>query len=236
MTILIPLAGNGSRFKDAGYTEPKPFIKVHGVSMIESVILDMEVGNKFIFIINTQQITEDNFREKIESLFLPYQVITVDHVTEGPACTALLAKELINNDEPLIIVNCDQLIHDFSMSTFEEFCKVNDADGVLGCFLSSSPKNSYLKLDANGHVTEVKEKIVISNIATNGLHYWKHGRLFVESAEQMIAVNDRYNNEFYIAPSYNYLLKNHVIVPYFFNLHWPIGTPEDLNKYIDAYK
>lgn len=236
MKVLIPLAGNGSRFKEAGYSEPKPFIPVNGLSMIESVVFDLGIENEYIFIINTNQISEQEFRRKIDSPALVYKILTVDHVTEGPACTALIAKELINNEAPLIIVNCDQMIHDFSMMTFAEFCNINNADGVVGCFLSSSPKNSYLKLDANGHVIELKEKIVISNIATNGLHYWKHGRLFVESAEEMIKANDRYNNEFYIAPTYNYLLKNHTVLPYFFNLHWPIGTPEDLNKYLNAYK
>ena len=93
-----------------------------------------------------------------------------------------------------------------------------------------------MKLDPHGEVTEIKEKIVISNIATNGLHFWKNGKDFVYSAKEMINAEERYNNEFYIAPSYNYLIKtNKKILPYFYNLHFPIGTPEDLKIYQNLY-
>ena len=156
----------------------------------------------------------------------------MDKITEGPACIALVAKEYIDNDEPLIIVNCDQVIWDFNSKYLEDFANVTQADGFLGCFLSSSKKNSYIKVDPNGEVVEVREKIVMSNLATNGLHYWKNGSLFVQSAEEMIARNDCYNGEFYIAPTYNYMIKNgKKVLPYFFNLHFPIGVPEDLEKY-----
>ena len=137
----------------------------------------------------------------------------------------------------MIIVNCDQIIRDFNISNFLEFVEVNQADGVLGAFISSSKKNSYMKLDANGEVIELKEKIVISNIATNGLHFWKNGLDFISSASEMINNNERYNNEFYIAPTYNYLInRGKKILPYFYNLHMPIGTPEDLKKYENIYE
>lgn len=215
LNILIPMAGRGMRFKE--YERPKPFIDVLGKPMIQRVIENIGEAN-YIFI------THSKYYE------LPGLVIISDQVTEGPACSALLALDWINNDQPLIIVNCDQIIRDFDLSKFLEFAE--DCDGVLGCFISHSPKNSYVKLDANGLVTEVKEKIVISNIATNGLHYWKRGSLFVDSANKMIEANDRYNNEFYIAPTYNYMIKDGAVIkPYFFNLHCPIGTPEDLEAY-----
>jgi hypothetical protein len=128
------------------------------------------------------------------------------------------------------------MIHDFNVSTLLEFCEKNSADGILGAFVSSSKKNSYMKLDPQGEVTEVKEKIVISNIATNGVHFWRNGKDFVNSAKEMIKNNEKYNNEFYIAPSYNYLIKAGMkILPFFYNLHWPIGVPEDLKKYQELY-
>ena len=209
------MAGRGSRFKE--YGTPKPFINVLGKTMIQRVVENIGEGN-YIFI------THSRYYE------LPGLVIVSEDVTEGPACSALLAEDMINTDEPLIIVNCDQIIRDFDLDKFLEFCE--DSDGVLGCFISHSPKNSYVQLDSNGQVIDVKEKIVISNMATNGLHYWKKGSYFIDAARKMIEANDRYNNEFYIAPTYNYMIKDgKTVKPYFFNLHCPIGTPEDLEAY-----
>ena len=232
--ILIPLAGAGFRFTSAGYKKFKPFIEVVSDSMIREVIKNLRHPDyRFIFVINTEQIGLEEFRQHVKGeAGSDCLILTVDAITEGPACSALVAKEYINNDNPLVIVNCDQMIWDFNPGYIESFARVTDADGFLGCFLSSSKKNSYIKVDPNGEVVEVKEKIVISNLATNGLHYWKHGKYFVKSAEEMIAQNDRYNGEFYVAPTYNYLIKDgKKVLPYFFNLHFPIGVPEDLEKY-----
>lgn len=236
MNILIPMAGSGQRFKDAGYKEIKPFIKVFDKPMIQAVIENLGIENNFIFILNKEQdidFSVTNFIKKhVPSAIIRY----VEKLTEGPACTALIAESDITESD-LIIVNCDQIIRDFDISKLIEFVKINEADGVLGVFISSSKKNSYVKLDPNGEVIEVREKIVISNIATNGLHYWKNGRDFIESAKEMILSNDRYNNEFYIAPSYNYMVqKGKKILPFFYNLHMPIGIPEDLEKYIKTYE
>jgi dTDP-glucose pyrophosphorylase len=232
------MAGAGFRFTSAGYKKYKPFIEVINDSMIRSVIKNLNDHTyRFIFVINTSQISREDFKSHIEDLNFNFEILDVDKITEGPACSALVAKELINNSSPLIIVNCDQIIGDFNPSYLEEFSRSTEADGFIGCFLSSSKKNSYIKTDPNGEVVEVKEKIVISNIATNGLHYWKLGKYFVESAEEMIKNNDRYNGEFYIAPTYNYLInKGKKILPYFFNLHFPIGIPEDLEKYKNTYQ
>jgi dTDP-glucose pyrophosphorylase len=235
MNILIPMAGSGQRFKDAGYKQIKPLIKVFGKPMIQTVIENLGIENNFIFILNKEQdidFSVTNFIKKcVPSAIIRY----AEKLTEGPACTALLAEDDITESE-LIIVNCDQVINDFDALKLVEFAKINEADGILGVFISSSKKNSYVKLDPNGEVTEVREKIVISNIATNGLHYWKNGRYFVESAKAMIAANERYNNEFYIAPTYNHLIQDgKKILPFFYNLHIPIGTPEDLERYLKIY-
>ena len=239
INILIPMAGAGFRFTSAGYKKYKPFIEVNEDTMIREVIRNLNCPEyRFIFIINIEQISKEEFESHLsEENNLEYKIITVDKITEGPACSALVAKEYINNEDPLIIINCDQIIWDFNPSYIDSFVRVTEADGILGCFLSSSKKNSYIKVDPNGEVLEVKEKIVISNLATNGLHYWKHGRYFVESVEEMISHNDRYNGEFYVAPTYNYLIKRgKKILPYFFNLHFPIGIPEDLKKYQSIVK
>lgn len=235
MNILIPMAGSGQRFKDAGYKNIKPLIDVLGKPMIQAVIENLGINNNFIFVLNKQQDLGFSTTNLIKNICPNAIIRYTDKLTEGPACTALLAEDAID-DSGLIIINCDQIIRDFNLDKLQEFAKINDADGVLGAFISSSKKNSYVKLDPNGEVIEVREKIVISNIATNGLHYWKNGKDFIESAKQMIAANERYNNEFYIAPTYNHLIQNgKKILPFFYNLHMPIGTPEDLEKYISYY-
>jgi dTDP-glucose pyrophosphorylase len=235
INVIIPMAGAGSRFMSAGYKIPKPFIPVNGKPMIQSVIENLNIDGKHIFIIQKQYSINRNLKTFLNTISPNCVIIEVDGLTEGPACTALLAEEYID-DSPLIIVNCDQMIHDFDVNKLLEFCDKNEADGILGAFISSSKKNSYMKLDPQGEVTEVKEKIVISNIATNGLHFWKNGKNFVSSVKEMIKAGERYNNEFYIAPTYNYLIKDgKKILPFFYNLHWPIGVPEDLNKYKQLY-
>jgi dTDP-glucose pyrophosphorylase len=235
INVIIPMAGAGSRFMSAGYKIPKPFIPVNGKPMIQSVIENLNIDGKHIFIIQKQYSIDRNLKTFLNTISPNCVIIEVDGLTEGPACTALLAEEYID-DNPLIIVNCDQMIHDFDINKLLEFCKVNETDGVLGAFISTSNKNSYMQLDVNGEVMDIKEKIVISNTATNGLHFWQNGKNFVYSVKEMIKSGEKYNNEFYIAPSYNYLIKSgKKILPYFYNLHFPIGTPEDLKSYLELY-
>ena len=185
MNVIIPMAGAGKRFSDVGYTIPKPFIPVKGKPMVQSVVENLNIEGKYIFIAQKSHSVGGNLEAFLKIISPNCEIILIDDITEGPACTALLAEEYIN-EEPLIIVNCDQMIHDFDVKKLQEFSKINNADGVLGAFISSSKKNSYMKLDPQGEVTEIKEKIVISNIATNGLHYWNNGKDFVSSAKEMI--------------------------------------------------
>lgn len=231
MNVIIPMAGAGKRFSDVGYTIPKPFIPISGIPMVKAVVENLNIKGKHIFIIQNKHSVGNNLEIFLKSLKEDCIIIGIDELTEGPACTALLAEEYIN-EEPLLIINCDQIIRDFNFDVLKEFADKNNADGVLGAFISSSKKNSYMKLDPQGEVIEIKEKIVISNIASNGLHYWKNGKDFLYSSKKMIEANEKYNNEFYIAPSYNYLIHGgKKILPFFYNLHYPIGTPEDLKKY-----
>jgi dTDP-glucose pyrophosphorylase len=237
MNIIIPMAGEGRRFADVGYTIPKPFIPINGKPMIQNVIENLNIPNaKFIFITQKSHSVGGSLNTFLKSQKPDCEIIEIDEITEGPACTALLAEKYID-ENPLMIINCDQMIHDFSAEELMEFATVNNVDGILGGFISSSHKNSYMKLDPEGWVIDVKEKIVISNTATNGLHFWMNGKSFVNSAKEMIEKNERYNGEFYIAPTYNYLIKDgKKILPFFYNLHFPIGTPEDLNKYKEVYE
>lgn len=229
------MAGEGNRFKSYESKLPKPLIQVHDKSMIERVIDNLGSNNNYIFIIQKKHTISNSLDVFLKKLLPDCKVIITEHVTEGPACTALLAEEFITSD-PLIIINCDQIIKDFSIDELILFSQKEDLSGILGAFISTSEKNSYMKLNSNGEVVEIKEKLVISNIATNGLHFWKNGTDFIHSAKEMISCNERYNNEFYIAPTYNYLIKKgKKVLPFFYNFHYPIGTPEDLKYYINKY-
>jgi dTDP-glucose pyrophosphorylase len=233
LNVIIPMAGLGSRFSKEGYSLPKHLISVIDKPMIHSVIDNLNLDANWVFIIRDD--LDNEVKELLKELKPNCNIIEISEVTDGPARTALLAKNYITED-PLIITNCDQMIHDFDYNKLLEFSQINKVDGVLGSFISNSDKNSYVKLNDDGYVVDVKEKIVISNIATNGLHFWKNGLDFVSSAEEMIENKEMYNNEFYIAPSYNYLIKKGKrVLPFFYNLHFPIGTPNDLKIYQKLY-
>jgi NDP-sugar pyrophosphorylase family protein len=235
MNIVIPMAGLGSRFKKMGYKEPKPLIPIKkwwNKPMVEAVIMNLGITHHYIFICLEEIERSSSFRLIREKLSISCDIITLNEITQGASCTCLLAKDSINTNDPLIIVNCDQIIEDWDYQKFLHFCSKKNPDGVLGTFFSNSIKNSYIRLSDHGEVLEVREKEIISNYATNGLHYWKHGKYFVESAEEMIAKDDRVKGEFYVGPTYNYLIRdNKKILFYHFNEHYPIGTPEDLEKY-----
>lgn len=227
------MAGLGSRFPNS--KKPKPLIEIHGKTMIESAIDSMNLDGKYIFIIRKDHQDQFNLSSTLKDIYPDSEVVVIDHMTEGPACTALLAENLIDNKESLIIVNCDQILHWDSVS-FKVFCENYPHDGFVVTYFANTDKNSYVKLDKNGFACEIKEKEIISNISLNGVHFWKHGEDFVTSAKKMIMANDRApNGEFYIAPSYNYLIRDNKNIGIYHipnEQHWAIGTEEDLDLYL----
>lgn len=234
MNILIPMAGLGSRFPN--HKTPKPLIDVNGKPMIQAAIDSLAIEGNLIFIVRSQHIQEYEIDKKLKNLY-DCRVLSVDHLTEGPACTALLAQEYIDNHDPLVITNCDQIMH-WDSRTFKVFCENYVHDGFIVTYFANTEKNSYARIDKNGFVTEIKEKEIISNISLNGVHFWKEGCSFVSSANEMIRNDDRApNNEFYIGPSYNYMIKNNLKVGIYHipnEQHWAIGTENDLNLYLEA--
>jgi dTDP-glucose pyrophosphorylase len=220
--IVIPSAGRGSRFIGSVWKEPKPMISWDGKSMVEHVIDNFRSENSDIVVVKKREHPDPSVR-----------CVNVDYVTDGPATTAYLAKELLDPELELIITNCDQIIKDWDESRFLSHARKYEA--ALGCFISTSEKNSYVKLDQDGYVSLVKEKEVISNIATNGVHYWKKAKYFFDSYDRMRADGETYKGEYYIAPSYNYLINDGFKIGVFlFNEHYPIGTPDDLDLYLNS--
>lgn len=232
LNVLIPMAGAGSRFESAGYTFPKPLIDVNGKPMIQVVVENLNIDANFIFIVQKKHREKYNLDTLLNLISPNCKIIEVDGLTEGAACTTLLAKDYINNDNPLIMSNSDQYI-DWDSNEFMYKMNENNCDGGIVTFTSTHPKWSFAKIDEYGYVTEIAEKKPISNIATVGIYYWKKGSDYVKFAEQMINKNIRVNNEFYVCPVFNEAIeKNKKIKTFNVDSMWGIGTPEDLNIFL----
>jgi HAD superfamily hydrolase (TIGR01509 family) len=235
MNVLIPMAGAGSRFAAAGYTFPKPLIDVNGNPMIQMVVENLNIDANFVFVVQKEHREKYNLDTLLNLIAPNCKVVEVDGLTEGAACTALLAKEYIDSDAPLFFANSDQFVE---WDSNEFFYKMNetDADGGIVTFKATHPKWSFAKIDDNGIVTEVAEKNPISDLATVGFYYWKHGSDFVKYAEQMITNNVRVNNEFYVCPVFNQAIDGGKVIRTFdVPKMWGTGTPEDLKYYLENY-
>jgi dTDP-glucose pyrophosphorylase len=233
------MAGRGERFASGGFETPKPLIEIREKPMISWCLSSLGLESEeteFIFITRkyTRELYNTQLSDLLARLVENQKQIQIDYITEGPACTSLLAKQHINNETPLVICNCDQIMK-WSGQYFLHSALSSPYDGVVVTYDENTPKNSYAKLSANGDVTQIAEKQVISNVSLNGIHFWKQGRLFVESAEAMIASNERYNNEFYVGPTYNHLIKSGKRVGIFHipkQCHIPVGVPKDLDIFL----
>ena len=229
------MAGAGSRFAQAGYTKPKPFIDVCGKMMIERVLDNLKMDDcRFIIIARSEHLSSE--KDSIRQLEEKYNcnVLLTNKLTEGAASTILLSTWYINNDDPLLLANSDQIV-EADLNLFIKDSEARNLDGSILTFYADHPKWSYAKVDEKGYLLELYEKKVISRHATVGLYYFRHGRTFVNSAIEMIANNDRVNNEFYTAPAYNYSVGAGLKI----GIHeiketemFGLGTPEDLDIYL----
>ncbi len=238
INIVIPMAGEGSRFAAAGYTTPKPFIDVNGKTMVEQVLDNLACPDaRFILIARKKHMDDqaslvDRIRSRYNARFIP-----VERLTQGTACTVLFARKEINNDTPLIIANSDQLV-DLSMADFIEDSRKRGLDGSILTFVDRNrdPKWSFARLNRHNHVVEVKEKTAISDIATVGIYLFTRGHYFVDAAIDMIIEDERVNNEFYTCPTYNYIIREGKKIGVFHidpeQMHG-LGTPDDLNAYLN---
>lgn len=238
LNIVIPMAGRGSRFAEAGYKDPKPLIPVHGKPMIQVVVenLTPKCEHRFIFICQNQHIKDYDLEPKLKSMAKNVEIIGIDGITEGQVCTVLKAKDLINNDEPLMTANSDQYI-DFDINDYLSVMDNQKLDGLIMTMKANDPKWSYAKTDENGFVTETAEKKVISEDATVGIFNFRRGRDLVRAAEQMIADDIRVNNEFYTCPCYNYLIKEGQKIGIYgigeeYNGMYGLGIPKDLDFFL----
>jgi dTDP-glucose pyrophosphorylase len=236
MNVLIPMAGAGSRFAQAGYTFPKPLIDVRGKPMIQVVVDNLNIEAHFIFLVQKEHYEKYNLKHLLNLIAPGCDVVQVDGITQGAACSTLLAKEYINNDEPLVMANSDQFV-EWNSNEVMYAWSADSIDGGILTFKATHPKWSFAKVDADGFVSEVAEKNPISDNATVGVYYWKKGSDYVRYAEQMIEKDIRTNNEFYVCPVFNEAITDGKKIRIKeINKMWGLGTPEDLNHYLQNYK
>jgi HAD superfamily hydrolase (TIGR01509 family) len=236
LNVLIPMAGAGSRFQAAGYTFPKPLIDVENKPMIQVVVDNLNIEATYIYVVQKEHREKYNLDTLLNLITPNCKIVEVDGLTEGAACTTLLAKEHIDNDAPLVMANSDQFV-EWDSNEFMYKMIEQKVDGGILTFTATHPKWSFAKVDEYGYVTEVAEKNPISDIATVGVYYWAKGSDYVKYAEQMINKNIRTNNEFYTCPTFNEAIADGKKIKTF-NIEkmWGLGTPEDLKYYLENYK
>lgn len=233
MKIVIPMAGEGSRFKKAGYTFPKPLIDVGDKPMIQRVIENLDgPDTEFIFLARQEHLEEYKIKALLNLLTDGRcKIVPVAERTEGAACTVLLAKEHIDCTDELIVANCDQIVR-FSRENFNALRRWSGSSNLIFTFRATHPKWSFAECDAMGKVIRVAEKVPISDIATCGIYHFRRGSEFVTATKQMITQKRKVNNEYYVCPVYNELINNkRLVLPFFVDEMHGIGTPEDLEAY-----
>jgi HAD superfamily hydrolase (TIGR01509 family) len=236
LNVLIPMAGRGSRFAEAGYVFPKPLIEIDNKPMIQVVIENLNIDAHYIFIVQKEHYERYNLKQVLSLIKPDCDIIQIEGLTEGAACTTLTAKGLIDNENPLLIANSDQFIEWNSNECMYAFSNDNIDGGIL-TFESTHPKWSFARLGSDGFVAEVAEKNPISHHATCGVYYWKNGSDYVKYAERMIENNIRTNDEFYVCPVFNEAIKDGKKIK-IKNIEkmWGLGTPEDLKYFLSNYE
>jgi dTDP-glucose pyrophosphorylase len=204
--------------------------------MVQVVVDNLAIDAQFIYVVQEKHYIEYNLKFLLNLITPGCKIVTVNGVTEGAACSTLLAKEYINNDKHLLIANSDQFL-EWDSQRFYYSVEEEKVDGGILCFRATHPKWSYVKTNEDGLITHVAEKEVISDLATVGIYWWNKGSDYVQYAEQMIEKGIRYKNEFYVAPVYNEAIEEQLrIKPYMIDKMWGIGTHEDLSFFLQNYK
>jgi NDP-sugar pyrophosphorylase family protein len=235
--IVIPMAGYGSRFFKEGYSVPKPLIDVNGKAMIGLVIENLKtaISSSFTFIALKEHEKLFGLEKIIGSFVTDFRVIWLDEVTSGAAQTALIGCEGLNPESPLVIANSDQYV---SQDLLDFMKQVPMSDGLIMTMPALDPKWSYVLRDRLGNVTKVVEKQVVSNEATVGIYGFRKLSFFVDAANSMITAGEKVGGEYYVAPSYNYLIEMGKSIKTYnvgSEMHG-LGTPEDLESFMNWQK
>ena len=239
---LIPMAGAGQRFADVGYTLPKPLIPVAGKPMIVRAAGCLPKPDQWVFVCRQEHIAQAQIDRELKKLFSPAEIISVDRLTEGQACTCLLAKEKMPSDAVLTIGACDNAMN-YDAAKFEAAIAAPDCDALIWTFrnnpavLQDPRMYGWVDADAAGRVRRVSVKVPISDQPMNdhaviGAFTFKRAKDFVDAAEAMIRANRRIKNEFYVDEAMNVAVEQGLRVKVFEVQHYICwGTPRDLDTY-----
>jgi dTDP-glucose pyrophosphorylase len=235
LTIVVPMAGRGSRFADAGFTDPKPLIPVRGAPMIKLVIDNLRPTrpHRFVFVCQREHVADYGLERLLGQWAPGCAIVQLDGVTEGAACSVLAADAWLD-DSPLMIANADQYL-DVAIDHYLD--RMAGADGLIMTMTASDPKWSFVAVDGQGMVTAVAEKVPISDEATAGVYNFARGRDFAEAAREMIARDVRVNGEFYVGPVYNMLIEKGAKIAIHnigseANGMYGLGVPSDLALFL----
>ncbi len=235
MTIVIPMAGRGQRFLDAGYRVPKMLIAAHGKSLLQWSVdsLPLNLAARLVFIGLAEHEREFALAAKIRSWYargLKLEFVFLPDVTGGQAETVLAAREFIPLKEPLLIFNIDTA---FQSPTLARTLQDETNDGVLGAFVSKEPRFCFAAVDPTGRVTRVTEKEPISSHALTGLYHYRRAADFLAVADAAVTRNERVKGEFYVAPLYNALMQGRRFVLDACRAHYILGTPAELDFFLN---
>ena len=228
VSLVIPAAGKGSRFKKANWKDPKPLIDINGKPMISHVIDDNKIDVDSDIYLAIQKENSSQFKH-ISQKYNDIKLVEINGITQGTACTVERVLEKFSSDCQFVVANSDQLCAK-STSKMVKFAQQHNLDGCITCFIEPSldTKWSYVKVNQFNLVEQVAEKKAISDIATVGIYYFKSSLDYLCAYSLMLEEDERVNGEFYTCPVYNYLLnlinKDEMM---------GLGTPNDLNYYLD---
>lgn len=237
--LVIPMAGKGKRFADAGYELPKPLLDIHGVPMYQVVVANLFTSHTFSITVICPSAWDlaAEIQTALERICPNVRVIEIDYVTDGPAETVALALPYLDPDLPLVIANSDQFV-DTNLEEFDSLLVEEDVSGVILTMEDDDPKWSYARLNEFGHVTEVVEKEVISELATVGIYGFKTAAVFSLALDAMRERGEKVNNEWYVGPTYNFVTEE--FGPVVANNLGPVsstmfgmGIPVDYENFVD---
>lgn len=228
MNIIVPMAGRGSRFADAGVTTPKPLIDIQGEPMLRWALKSITGIDyaRLIFITLQEHDAEYGVVKWLQDTFSA-DVIALPDVTEGQLCTVLAARDAINRDEDVLIISSDTYV----VSDLGRHIADRDPEcaGIISVANMPGDRWSFARTDEAGRVVEVAEKVRISDHASTGMYYFTNGCQFVEVAEDMIRREEKTRGEYYVIPVYQkYIARGWLVTISEVNKMWDMGTPDAL--------
>lgn len=226
INILIGMAGAGLRFLKNGFTYPKFLTVYNGAPMIYHSVKTCRIPGNIYFAVLEEHLREYKFLEKM-LLGLGDEIVPIKNITRGAAETLLQMQPYIKNTElPMLSINSDQYMN-WDPTDFLTTIRSDPDTAYIPTISSINPSFSYIR-EVNGTIVEVREKKQISTTATMGYYHWAKTRDFFIDAEVMIKNDLRDNNEFYMAPVYNFTIQRGRPVKRFDlgeKRYYPVGTP-----------